>query len=365
MIEPAPAIAALPASVPFVGPETLARRMGVDTLVRLGANENPFGPSPRALDAMRAQAPRAAYYGDPESLLLREALAERHRCAPENISVGAGIDELQGLLVRAYLGEGKAVLTLGTYPTFMYHVTGYGGHAVTAPYAADGSIQLDALAALAREHRPRMVYLANPDNPSGSRVSPAALEAFVEALPEETLLALDEAYVDFLDETYFGDTVHPRIVRMRTFSKAYGLAGMRVGYALAPAEVIATFQKIRLHFAVNRLAQAGALAALEDHVFVERVKRETAIGREEYHALGRKLGCAALASSTNFVCFNLGTRARAEAMVEALLHRGVFVRKPGAPPLDGHIRVSVGAPEERARFAQAFEQGLRIMGAPV
>jgi histidinol-phosphate aminotransferase len=365
MIEPIPQIAAVPASTPFVGPETLARRFGFETLVRLGANENPFGPSPRALEAMRAEAARAAYYGDPDSLLLREALAERHRCMPEHISIGAGIDDLQGLLVRSYLGEGKAALTFGTYPTFMYHVVGYGGHAVTVPYARDGSIRLDALAELAREHRPRLVYLANPDNPSGSFLSCAALEAFLDRLPEDVLLVLDEAYVDFLDETYFGDTVHPRIVRMRTFSKVYGLAGMRIGYVVAAPEIIATFQKIRLHFAVNRIAQAGALAALEDRSFVAYVKRETAVGREAYHALGRTLGCATLPSFTNFVCFDLGTRARAERMVEELLRRGMFVRKPGASPLDGHIRVSIGAAQERARFAQAFEEGLNALGATV
>jgi histidinol-phosphate aminotransferase len=361
VIEPIPHIASVPASTPFVGPETLARREGVAQLVRLGANENPFGTSPRALDAMRSELGRAAYYGDPDSLLLREALAARHHCTPEHISIGAGIDDLQGLLVRSYLGEGTAVLTLGTYPTFMYHVVGYGGRAITAPYAQDGSLQLDALAALAREHRPRLVYLANPDNPSGSFVKREALETFVDSLPEDSLLVLDEAYVDFLEETYFGDTVHPRIMRMRTFSKVYGMAGMRIGYVLAAPEAIATFQKIRLHFAVNRIAQAGASAALEDRSFVEYVKRETARGRDEYYAIGRALGCATLPSCTNFVCFNLGTRARAEAMVNELLRRGIFVRKPCAPPLDGHIRVSIGAQGERARFAQAFEQGLDVL----
>jgi histidinol-phosphate aminotransferase len=308
---------------------------------------------------MRAETERAAYYGDPDSLELRDALAAKHHCTPEHVCVGAGIDDLQGLLARSYAGDGQAALTLGTYPTFMYHLLGYGGRAITAPYAKDGAVQLDALADLAREHRPRMVYLANPDNPSGSFVSRAALETFLDRLPAETLLALDEAYCDFLDETYFDDAPHPRIVRMRTFSKAYGMAGMRIGYILAAPEIIATFHRVRLHFAAGRVAQAGALAALRDQAFVERVKRETALGREEYHELGRALGCATLPSRTNFVCFDIGSRARAEAMVEALLRAGVFVRKPGAPPLDGHIRVSVGTPAERAFFAQAFRTCLR------
>jgi histidinol-phosphate aminotransferase len=361
MIEPVSQIAALSANVPFVGPERLARRVGRDQLVRLGANESPFGPSPHAAEAMRREIARAAYYGDPDSLALREVLAARHRCSPENISVGAGIDELQGLLVRAYLGSGVAAFTAGTYPTFRYHVIGYGGDAVTVPYAENGSIRLDALAALIREHRPRMAYLVNPDNPSGSFIARGALERFIDALPEEVLLVLDEAYVDFLEDIAFNDEVRPRVVRMRTFSKVYGLAGLRIGYLLAEPEVSATLQKIRLHFAVNRIAQAAAVAALEDRAFTARVKRENARGREEYHALGRRLGCPTLPSATNFVCFNLGSRERAETMVEELLQRGVFVRKPGLPPLDGHIRVSVGAEEERAAFAQAFEQALCVL----
>jgi histidinol-phosphate aminotransferase len=363
MIDPIPHIAAMPTTTPFVGPETLARRVGVERLLRLGANENPFGPSPNAVEAMRRELQRIAYYGDPDSFMLREVLAIRHHCAPDNISVGAGIDELQGLMVRAYLGDGAAVLTLGTYPTFMYHIAGYGGYGVTVPYAEDGSIRLDALAMLACEHRPRLVYVANPDNPSGSCVTPQALERFLDRLPDDALLVLDEAYAEFTDEVYFGDTVHPRIVRMRTFSKVYGLAGARVGYILAAPEVVACFQKIRLHFAVNRVAQAGACAALEDRSFVAHVKHETARGREDYHALGKRLGCATLPSFTNFVCFDLGSHARAEATVEELLQLGVFVRKPGVPPLDRYIRVSVGAEEERAVFARALEQVLHILEA--
>lgn len=355
---PIPQVEKLERTTPFVGPEELARRVGHTTLLRLGANENAFGSSPLALEAMRTELERSSHYGDPESIALREALAERHRCAPENISVGAGIDDLQGLLVRAYLGNGLAALTLGTYPTFVYHVVGYGGRAATVPYGENGAVRLDALAELVRRHRPRMVYLANPDNPSGSVVTPHALERFLESLPEDVLLVLDEAYMDFLDEAYLGDTVDPRVVRMRTFSKIYGLAGQRIGYVLASPGVIAAFQKIRLHFAVNRVAQAGALAALRDCTFVERVKREILRGREEYRVLGNELGCPTLPSFTNFVCFNVGSRERAEAMVEELLRRGIFVRKPGAPPLDGHIRVSVGTPEERARFARVFAESL-------
>jgi histidinol-phosphate aminotransferase len=357
-----PAIDALASTTPFVAPETLARRAGLTSLLRLGANESPLGPSPRAVEAMQAAVSGSWMYSEPESTDLRAALARYHGCAPENVSVGAGIDDLLALAVRAYLGDGTVALTFGTYPTFSYHVAGYGGRSITVPYQ-DGRIPLDALAALAREHRTRMVYLANPDNPSGSYASPEQLAPFIEALPAQTLLVLDEAYIDFADDFAPHVTIDPRIIRMRTFSKIYGMAGARVAYALAAPEVVSTFQKIRQHFGVNRLAQIGALAALGDRAFFEEVRQETAAGRDTYRELGERLGCPTIPSSTNFVCFDIGTRARAEAMVEALLARAVFIRKPGLPPLDRYVRVTVAAPQDQPHFAAMFSQALAAIDA--
>jgi histidinol-phosphate aminotransferase len=349
----APVVAALPPSRPFVAPEELARRAGRASLVRLGANESAFGPPPRALAAMRDALARTNWYGDPESAELREALAARHGCSPANVTVAAGIDDLLGLAVRAYLAPGDvSVMTLGSYPTYTYHVIGYGARSETVPYAADGSVQLDALAERARETHARVVYLANPDNPSGGFAGPDAVAAFLDAVPGETVVILDEAYGDFVRADELPPpTDDPRVIRMRTFSKAYGLAGARIAYCIAPTATIEAFAKIRLQFGVNRTAQAGALAALGEDAFVAEVVAEVERGRAEYRALGERLGLATLPSRTNFVCFDLGSRERAEAAVEALLQRGVFVRKPGAPPLDGHIRVTVGTAGERAIFA--------------
>jgi histidinol-phosphate aminotransferase len=349
-------VAALPPSRPFVGPEELARRTGQSSLLRLGANESSFGPPPRALEAMRDAIGRTNFYGDPESLELREALAARHGCGSENITVAAGIDDLLGLAVRAYLAPGDvSVMTLGSYPTYAYHVVGYGARSETVPYAADGTVQLEALARKAHETHARVAYLANPDNPSGAFARSASVVAFRAALPDDTLLILDEAYGDFVSADELPPrTIDPRVVRMRTFSKAYGFAGARIAYCLAAPETIRAFDKIRLQYGVNRTAQIGALAALEETAFVADVVAETARGRDEYATLGARVGCATLPSRTNFVCFDLGSRERAEFVVEALLAAGIFVRKPAAPPLDGHIRVTVGTVPERARFAEAF-----------
>jgi histidinol-phosphate aminotransferase len=361
--EPAPIVAALPASRPFVAPEELARRTGRSSLLRLGANESAFGPPPRALAAMRAELERTSWYGDPESMALREALGARHGCGVDSIVVGSGIDDLLGLAVRAYLAPGEvSVATLGSYPTYVYHVLGYGARLETVPYAANGSVDLRALAAKARETRARQVYLANPDNPSGAFARRAALESFIDELPPTALLVLDEAYADFVvPGDLLPDAFDPRVVRMRTFSKAYGLAGARIAYALAAPEIIATFAKIRLQYGVNRTAQVGALAALGETDFVREVVAEVERGRDDYRALAQAFGLGTLPSHANFVCIDLGSRARAEAAVEALLQRGVFVRKPSAPPLDGHIRVTVGTADERSAFAVAFAEALAAL----
>ncbi|MEO6912883.1 MAG: aminotransferase class I/II-fold pyridoxal phosphate-dependent enzyme [Candidatus Baltobacteraceae bacterium] len=347
----APAIEALPPSTPFIGPEQLMRESGRGSLLRLGANESTFGPSPKAVAAMTAELPRLAWYGDPESYDLREALADKHDLSIDNICIGSGIDELMGLAVRAYLPPGGLALALrGTYPTFTYHVIGYGGRLESVDYAAQGRPDIDALIARAMECKPKIVYLANPDNPSGALVSAAEVARLFEKLPE-SLFLLDEAYADFLEESaLLPQLMDGRLIRLRTFSKAYGLAGARIGYAISTASNIQTFGKIRLQYGVNRNAQVGALAALADQQFVRWVVSEVARGRREYYELAQSLGLAYLQSHTNFVCIDFQRSQRATQIVSALLARGVFVRKPGAPPLDRFVRVSVGTPPEREQF---------------
>jgi histidinol-phosphate aminotransferase len=358
--KPTDLVAAVPAMTPFVAPEELARRVGRTDLLRLGANESAFGPSPRAVAAMRDAVERTSWYGDPESLALRAALAAQHRCAIEEISIGSGIDDLMGLIVRAFCAPGDpCVTTRGTYPTIFYHLNAYGARAEFAEPAADGGLDPDAIVAATLRSGAKLVYVANPDNPSGTFAGRDTIGALRDALPDDVLLFLDEAYADFVDrEDLPPDAIDPRTIRTRTFSKAFGMAGARIGYALASAEIVGIFQQLRLHFGINRTAQIGALAALEDTAFLRAVISEVARGRDDYYALAARLGIAAPRSSTNFVCFEIGTRAQAEAMVQALLEAGVFVRKPWAPPLDGYVRITVGTAEQRAILAQRFVEAL-------
>ncbi len=357
-----PLVDALPAELPFTAPERLELDRGRPLELRLGANESVFGVADGAREAMAAALERIAWYGDPESLELRAEIARRHGVTPENVSVGAGIDDLLGLAVRVLLEPGDAgVGPHGGYPIFPFHLAGYGGRLETVPYRDDRG-DLAGLAAAARRHRARLVYLANPDNPSGSVVPAAEVAAFSAELPEGAVLLLDQAYAELAPETAEVPPVDDgRVICFRTFSKAFGLAGARIGYALASPAVVAAFDKVRAHFAVNRVAQAGALASLRDPGFLERVRASNAAGLAEYAALGAEIDAPTLPSATNFALFDFATSERAEAAFQALDERMVFVRKPQVPPLDRCVRVSVGTPEERRRLAEILRD-LRSTG---
>lgn len=356
-----PVLADLPAMTPFVGPEAIERRRGQRFRVRIGANESAFGMSPRAHAALVEEAARVSWYCDPEHHDLRARLAERLGVAIENLVIGEGIDGLLGLIVRAFVAPGDAVVTsAGAYPTFNYHVTGYGGRLAFVPYTQDYRNDLPGLVAAAARTQAKLLYLSNPDNPTGSFVAREEIEAVLANLPRDCFFVLDEAYAEFApaQDLLPIEPEDPRLIRLRTFSKAHGLAGLRVGYALACRDVIAAFEKIRLHFGVGRLAQVAAAASLADAVFAQSVVRQVEDGRRDYEATAAALGMATLPSLTNFIAFDLETSERAGRMLGLLEERGVFVRRPGVAPLDRFVRVTVGAPEERAAFAEAFKDAL-------
>lgn len=346
----------LSATVPFVGPEAIERQRGRRFALRLGANESAFGISPKAAEAMRAAIAQVSWYGDPDSFELRDALAQHHGVSVDAICVAVGIDELLGLVVRLLVAPGTPVVTSdGAYPTFNYHVLCLGGELHRVPYKQDRE-DPEALADKARCLNAPLVYLANPDNPMGTWHDSETLRAFIDALPESTAVILDEAYIEFAPASaqLRVDTSDPRVIRMRTFSKAHGMAGARIGYALAAPEVVTVLNKIRNHFAVNRIAQRGALASLGDKEFLNSVIAEVAAGREDYYRLAERLGFAYAPSATNFVTIDVGSGERAQSMVSALQEHDVFVRMPGVEPLNRCIRVTVGTAAERARFAEIF-----------
>ncbi|MEC7965278.1 MAG: pyridoxal phosphate-dependent aminotransferase [Pseudomonadota bacterium] len=356
-----PLTESLPATVPFVGPEAQERAMGRVFDARLGANENVFGPSPKAIAAMQAASAEIWMYGDPENHDLRSALAADLGITPANIVVGEGIDGLLGYLVRLLIGTGDAVVTSeGAYPTFNYHVAGFGGVLHKVPYKGDHE-DPETLMAKAAEVGAKLVYLANPDNPMGTWHKGAEIVAALDKLPEGALLILDEAYVEFAPEGTAAeiDIDDPRVIRMRTFSKAYGMAGARVGYALGAAELITAFNKIRNHFGMNRTAQAGALAALVDQEYLQETCTNVAAARNEIGRIAAENGLTVVPSATNFVAIDCGSDGSfAKAVLDALVCRGVFVRMPFVAPQNRCIRVSAGRPEDLAAFAQALPEAL-------
>ena len=361
MIRLAPIAANLPATVPFVGPETLERRAGRPFAARLGANENGFGPSPRAVEAMQAAAAEVWKYGDPTSHDLTQALAAHHGVRPENIVVGEGIDGLLGLLVRLLVAPGDAVVTSdGAYPTFTFHVTGFGGALHQVPYRDDAE-DPQALLDRAAETGARLVYLANPDNPMGSWHEGRAVQAMLDRMPPDCLLVLDEAYAEFAPAGAIPAIAadDPRVIRMRTFSKAHGMAGARVGYAIGHPDLIAAFDRVRNHFGVNRIGQAGALAALADPDWLARTVAQVDRARQRIAAIAADNGLAALPSAANFVALDTGRDgAFARRLVDALAAGGVFVRMPGAAPLNRCIRVSCAPDAELDRLAAALPGAL-------
>jgi histidinol-phosphate aminotransferase len=356
-----PLVASLPATVPFVGPEAQERARGIAFRARVGANESVFGPSPKAVAAMEAAAAEVWKYGDPEVHELKAALAAHHGVAPGNIVVGEGIDGLLGYLVRMLVAPGDPVVTSqGAYPTFNFHVAGFGGQLHTVPYRGDAE-DPDALLARARECHAKLVYLANPDNPMGSWHPAAAIAETIASVPEGTLLVLDEAYVDVAPDGIAPpiDAADPRVIRMRTFSKGYGMAGLRVGYAIGQEDLIRSFDKVRNHFGVGRIAQAGALAALADQPYLAQVRAKVAAARERIAAIVRDNGLVPLPSATNFVTVDCGRDgAFAKAVLDGLIARGVFVRMPFVAPQNRCIRISCGTEADLAILGEALPAAL-------
>lgn len=356
-----PLAASLPATVPFVGPEAQERARGCAFKARLGANESVFGPSPKAIAAMQAATSGAWMYGDPESHDLRQALARDLEMDPAHIMIGEGIDGLLGLVVRLFIGAGEPVVTsAGAYPTFNYHVAGFGGALHTVPYTGD-SEDPERLIAKAKEVGAKLIYFANPDNPMGTWHDAATVERMISEVPDGALLILDEAYIEFAPKGTAPrvDPSDPRVIRMRTFSKAQGLAGARVGYAIGSAKVIEAFGKVRNHFGMSRISQAGALAALEDQAWLAHVKAEVAKARDRIAAIALANGLAPLPSATNFVTIDCGKDGDfARAVLTSLVEQGIFVRMPFVAPQNRSIRVSCGTPADLDAFAEALPRAL-------
>lgn len=358
-------VSELPHTVPFVGPEAQERDTGIVFRARLGANESGFGPSPMALEAMQDALAETWKYGDPENHDLRVAIADHVGVDYKNIMIGEGIDGLLGNMAHMFVGRGTHVITsLGSYPTFNFHIKSRGGTLHLLPYVNDRE-DPETLLAKARETNASILYFSNPNNPMGTIHPAAVVEEMIANLPGNTVLALDEAYIECAPAGVAPrvDVSNPQVIRFRTFSKAYGMAGARVGYVIAHEDVVSSFDKVRNHYGMNRTGQIGALAAIKDQTYLEHVRGLFEKGRERIGKIAADNGFSIVPSATNFVAVDCGRdTAYAKSILSGVLSKGVFIRMPGVEPQSRCIRVSVGLDEELDLFEEVLGEVLRELG---
>ncbi len=358
-----PHVASLTPYVPGKPIEEVEREYGVTDVAKLASNENPLGPSPRALAAIREAAARVNLYPDGASFLLRNALAAKLGVEPREVLVGNGSNELIELLVRTFVLDGEEVLTsAGTFVAYRLAAQAQGRTVVEAPTKARYQYDLEALRKLL-SRKTKLVFLANPDNPTGTCFAEQELVPFLDAVPKDTLVVLDEAYLEFVDGPGFQDALalrrrHPNVVVLRTFSKVHGLAGLRLGYAVARPDVVEYVDRVRAPFDVNAVAQAAGVAALEDD---EHVARSRALVLAERPRLAdglRALGAAVVPSQGNFVLADFPGRPGKE-LFEALLREGVVIRPLGPYGFPTAQRITVGHPAQNERCLAALA---RVLG---
>lgn len=333
---------------PFPGIGALERQLGRPIVSRLSGNEAlPVYPGHWLRTYREEFLDRCRQYPDPAAYSLRLALARQKGIGIDEVLVDAGADSLIHLALRAFTQAGDQVLTsTGTYPTFEYFARAQGLHVRQMPYAGHGAqlrTDLPGLLAAAWDIRPKVLYLANPDNPTGHYHDEQTIQAFAQALPEETLLLLDEAYLEFAVDDPHPTLLWPNTLRLRSFSKAYGLAGLRIGYAMAPVALLDYLVQARIHYSVCGLSQWLAEQALEDTAHSVQLRVETLQLRVRFLQHAEQAGLACLPGATNFVTLCMPSPETANQLQGALLELGVSVSKPNALNGQSLIRVTLQA----------------------
>lgn len=339
--------------------EDVKRALKLSSVIKLASNENALGPSPKAVAALKKAVGSLNRYPDASCSLLRERLSKWLRVDPESVIVGNGSDELIVLALRAFVDPGDEVIV--AYPTFLiYELQARACAAkVRRVPLKDYRYDLSAMGGSVSPHT-KLVFIANPDNPTGTYVTKQELNNFLGGLSSNTLVVIDEAYYEFVTANDYPQTIplvtHHPVIITRSFSKAYGLAGLRVGYGISQPSIIAAMNSVREPFNVNSLAQVAAAAALDDHEFLARSRRMVKEGRAYLLSELSALKLRVVPSVTNFVLIEIGTRA--SQVAQALLSKGIIVREMTAWHLDGCLRVSIGTMQENRRFIRELKRCL-------
>jgi histidinol-phosphate aminotransferase len=339
--------------------EETRRELGLKHVIKLASNENPLGPSPRALAAMRACLSGVNRYPDSQGYYLRKALAQYHSVACGQVLLGNGSDEIIDILFKTFFEPGDNVVTSET--TFLEYAiiaSVYGAEVRTAPLR-NFTYDLNALAKKI-DSRTKLVFIANPNNPTGTYVARKELERCLGRIPARVAVVLDEAYDAFIDVKDYPASLRyiagRNVILLKTFSKVYGLAGVRVGYALAREQLIGYMERCRQPFNVNLVAQAGACAALKDREFLRKTRSVVLAGRSFFYSLFERMGIAYVPSQANFVLFDAGRDG--VTVFKKLLSHGVIVRDMQQYGLRTFLRVTVGTKRENEMFARALEKVL-------
>jgi histidinol-phosphate aminotransferase len=356
-----PSLNDLPVYQPGRPIEEVARELGLEAsgIIKLASNENPFGPSRLAVAAMRKVIPRANLYPDGNAFYLKQKLATKLGLAPAQLIFGNGSNEIIEMLGHALLSPGAEVIVsqycFAVYP-IVTHL--FGAKLVVVP-AINYGHDLNAMLAAITPNT-RLVFVANPNNPTGTAVLQDDLVRFVQAVADRVVLALDQAYIEFMDEPLdllpeIRSGLRPNLLLMRTFSKIYGLAGLRLGYGVGHPDFISALEKVRQPFNINAIAQAGALAALDDAAHIEKTRRINSRGLKFYARAFRKLGLECLSSYANFVLVRVGDGARVFNEMQKL---GVIVRPMASYQMPEWVRITIGTSKQNNRCLEALNQVL-------
>lgn len=357
-----PGVQKLSPYVPGKPVDELARELNIDpaNIIKLASNENPLGASPKALEAIRNELAELTRYPDGNGFELKKRLAQRCGVTSAQVTLGNGSNDILELVARAYLAPGlNAVFSEYAFAVYPIVTQAIGADAHVTP-AKDWGHDLPAMLA-AIDSNTRVVFIANPNNPTGTWFGPDALSAFLAAVPEHVLVVLDEAYIEYAQGAELPDGLdyladHPNLLVSRTFSKAYGLASLRVGYGLSSPQVADVLNRVRQPFNVNSFALAAACAALDDVDYVTKSRQLNEVGMEQLEGGLSLLGLSWIPSKGNFIAVDMGRESA--SIYQGLLREGVIVRPVAGYGMPNHLRVSIGLPAENTRFLEALAKVL-------
>ncbi|WP_432210067.1 histidinol-phosphate transaminase [Marinobacter alkaliphilus] len=346
--------------------EELARELGLNPaeIIKLASNENPLGPSEKALAAARKALEELCLYPDGNGFELKRALANRFGVGMDQITLGNGSNDVLEVIARCFADtESEVVFSQYAFAVYPIVTQAIGAKGVPVP-AKEWGHDLDAMAAAVTE-RTKLVFVANPNNPTGTVHTARAIESFLDKIPERVLVVLDEAYCEYLTGEEYPDGIkllerYPNLIVCRTFSKAWGLAALRVGYAISSPAIADILNRVRQPFNVDSVALAAATAVLQDEAYLNRSREVNAAGLRQLSEAFELMGLPYIPSAGNFIAVEVGDQA--QGIYQSLLSHGVIVRPIAGYGMPLHLRVSVGLPEENERFLDALSQSLAAAG---